>query len=116
MTTQSRLTILLMTVTLAAIVLLIGLVSKPTTAQDQAAQEMHALLERLTGSGASITVLFDRPLVSGEGVWTLPDEAAKRTISTIGADFVCFSEPWNTTTRERCTPFANITSISYVTP
>jgi len=105
---------------IAALVVLavtvIGLASKPVTAQDAANRDMRALLERLVGGGADVTVLFDKPLVSGEGVWTLPDRAAGRTISQVGADYLCFSEPWNTGTRERCTPFANLTSVSYLTP
>src|SRR5262245_32924769 len=54
----------------AAIVLLIALGGKPATAQDQSVRGMHGLLESLTSSGTSITILFDQPLVSGEGVWT----------------------------------------------
>jgi hypothetical protein len=110
---NNRLGALILTSLVAAIVLLIALGGKPATAQDQAARDMRALLVKLTGDGAAITILFDKPLVSGEGVWTLPDAAMKRTIGEIGADFVCFSEPWNNTTRSRCTPFANITSVSY---
>ena len=110
---NNRIMALVLTSLVAAIVLLIALAGKPATAQDQPAREMHALLTTLTQNGAAITLLFDRPLVSGEGVWTLPDAAANRTISEIGADFVCFSETWNNTTRVRCTPFNNITSVSY---
>lgn len=102
---------------IAAAVVMVGmLVDKPVTAQDQANRDMRALLETLTQNESAVTILFDKPLVSGEGVWTLPDQAARRTISQIGADYLCFSEPWNNTTRERCTLFANITSVSYVTP
>lgn len=110
---KSQTALLVLAVSLVAIVLLFALGGKPATAQEQPAREMHNLLETLTANGAAITLLFDRPLVSGEGVWTLPDTAANRTISEIGADYVCFIEPWNTTTRVRCTPFSNITSISF---
>ncbi|MEO8607887.1 MAG: hypothetical protein ABI690_08405 [Chloroflexota bacterium] len=110
---NNRLGALIVTSLVAAIVLLIALVGKPATAQDQPAREMHALLETLNQNGAVITLLFDKPLVSGEGVWTLPDVTANRAISEVGADYVCFTEPWNNTTRVRCTPFSNITSVSY---
>jgi hypothetical protein len=113
---NNRLGAVVLTSLVAAIVLLIALGGKPATAQNQSAREMHALLETLTSNGAAITILFDKPLVSGEGVWTLPDTAVNRTISEIGADFVCFTEPWNNTTRVRCTPFTNITSVSYENP
>lgn len=102
---------------ITAAILVIGMfANQPVTAQDQANRDMRVLLETLVRDQASVTILFDKPLVSGEGVWTLPDAAAQRTISQVGTDFLCFSEPWNNTTRERCTPFANLTSISYVTP
>ena len=108
---------LLAAVAITAVVVMLGLfMSKPVTAQDQANRDMRTLLESLIQSQASVTILFDKPLVSGEGVWTLPDPAAQRTISQVGSDFLCFSEPWNNTTRERCTLFANLTSVSYVTP
>jgi hypothetical protein len=110
---KSQVALLAMAVSLVAIVLLFALGGKPATAQEQPAREMHALLETLNSNGAAITILFDKPLVSGEGVWTLPDAIANRAISEIGADFVCFIEPWNTTTRVRCTPFTNITSVSF---
>ena len=110
---NNRLGAVVLAFLIAAIVLLIALGGKPATAQDQSVRGMRGLLESLTSSGASVTILFDKPLVSGEGVWTLPDAAVNRRIGEIGADFVCFTEPWNNTTRDRCTPFANITSISY---
>ena len=113
---NNRLGAVVLTSLVTAIVLLIVLGGKPATAQNQPGREMQALLETLTSNGAAITILFDKPLVSGEGVWTLPDTSANRTISEIGADFVCFTEPWNNTTRVRCTPFTNITSVSYENP
>jgi len=113
---QSRIALLVGTLLMMTIVLLISLRSNPATAQDGGAGDMKALLDGLTRDGASVTILFDRPLVSGEGVWTLPDEAAGRTISAVGADYLCFREPWNNATRDRCTPFANITSLSYINP
>lgn len=113
---QSRILTLAAVTIVLFIVLLIGLISNPTTAQDEAVRDMRALLEKAARDGASVTILFDRPLVSGEGVWTLPDEASGRAISEVGADYLCFREPWNNTTRERCTPFANITSVSFVNP
>jgi hypothetical protein len=59
-------------------------------------------------------VEFVKALVTGEATWTLPDDAVGRHIGEVGDDYVCFSEPWNDTTRDRCTPFSNITGVSFV--
>ncbi|MBI1279635.1 MAG: hypothetical protein GC179_16020 [Anaerolineaceae bacterium] len=72
------------------------------------------LISRATADGKAITFDFVVPLVTGERVWTLPDANAKRDISNVGTDYVCFSEPWNEGKRERCTPFSNITSITFL--
>jgi len=108
--------ILLLISLLAAIVLLIASWSNQATAQTSAAQDMRTMFLNLTRSSAPITILFDKPLVSNESMWTLPDTEANRSIAEVGADYVCFSEPWNHTTRNRCTPFSNIISVSYINP
>jgi hypothetical protein len=113
---QSRIPLLIGALLVLTIVLLIGLRSNPATAQEGSAGDMRMLFDNLTRDGGAVTILFDRPLVTGEGLWTLPDEANGRTISGVGADYVCFREPWNNSTRDRCTPFANITSVSYINP
>ena len=72
------------------------------------------LITHAKANGKAITFDFIVPLVTGERVWTLPDETAKRSISAVGSDYVCFSEPWNDGSRERCTLFSNITSITFL--
>ncbi|MBA3873462.1 MAG: hypothetical protein H0X30_30385, partial [Anaerolineae bacterium] len=72
------------------------------------------LITTAKASGKAITFDFIVPLITGERVWTLPDDTAKRSISAIGADYVCFSEPWNAGSRERCTAFTNISSITFL--
>lgn len=72
------------------------------------------LITSAQASGKAITFDFIVPLVTGERVWTLPDETAKRNISSVGSDYVCFSEPWNEGSRERCTLFSNITSVTFL--
>ena len=88
----------------------------PTAAATNEALSNHfgELIAAAKASGKAITFDFIVPLITGERVWTLPDDAAKRNISAIGADYVCFSEPWNAGSRERCTAFTNISSITFL--
>jgi hypothetical protein len=88
--------------------------ARPTQAQN-ANTTMRALLERLNSGDGKFTVQFHTPLAPGETVWGLPGgEPTQRHISEIGDDYVCFTEQWNNSTRDRCTPFSNIASISYI--
>jgi hypothetical protein len=109
MKTQLKITLLL---ALAA-VLLLAFTSLTHAGAEETPASLRALLEGLRESGAAVTIEFARPLISGETTWTLPDESAGRRIGAVGGDFVCFSEPWNDTTRDRCTPIANIVSVVY---
>ncbi len=114
----------LMTIIVALAVglgLLVAAVSAQTTPPTAAANLDEAapthfgeLIATAKANGKAITFDFIVPLVTGERVWTLPDETAKRGISAVGADYVCFSEPWNDGSRERCTLFSNITSITFL--
>ena len=72
------------------------------------------VLNSVKASDTPITFDFIVPLVTGERVWTLPDDATKRAISAVGLDYVCFSEPWNDGSRERCTPFSNVSGITFL--
>jgi hypothetical protein len=103
--------IVLMIVFAVLLLMIASFVTRPTAAQD-ASTSLRARLENLRGSKNPVTIEFGRPLVSGELIWTLPD--GTRTIGEIGDDYVCFSEPWNDTTKDRCTPFSNIVSVSFV--
>jgi hypothetical protein len=94
---------------------LVVMTTRPSAAQDNKAAE--TLREFLTGAQDSktvITIEFAIPLITGERVWTLPDAKAKREMSVIGADYICFSEPWNNGARQRCTPYSNIVSFTYL--
>jgi hypothetical protein len=88
----------------------------PTAANLDAAAPNHfsQVITAAHASGKAITFDFIVPLVTGERIWTIPDDSAKRNISAIGADYVCFSEPWNAGSRERCTAFNNISSITFL--
>ncbi len=109
---------------IAALLLALGLVvvvmAQTATPSPAAAQNAPAptnfgeLIAQARASDKAITFDFTVPLVTGERVWTLPDDTAKRTISSIGNDYVCFSERWNDGYRQRCTPFSNITSITFL--
>lgn len=98
---------------------LVGVVltGRPAAAQDEkpAADTLREFVTGLKDSEAPVTIEFAIPLITGERVWTLPDAKAKREISVIGADYMCFSEPWNTGSRQRCTPFTNVVSFTYLT-
>ncbi len=112
--------ITIMGVMLMALGLLVAVVSAqtatPTAANLNEAAPSHFgdLINTANRSGKAITFDFIVPLVTGERVWTLPDDSTKRSISAVGADYVCFSEPWNAGSRERCTAFSNISSITFL--
>lgn len=86
----------------------------PANERIAAPSNMAELLNTLIANEQAVTFDFIVPVVTGERVWTLPDEAVKRVISAVGDDYVCFSEPWNDGSRERCTPFSNISSITFL--
>ena len=98
----------------AALSLVLVLSLSAQTATPTAAPDHFSdVISSAKASGKAVTFDFIVPLVTGERVWTLPDDNAKREISAIGADYVCFSEPWNAGSRERCTAFTNIASITF---
>jgi hypothetical protein len=105
---------------LVALGLLVAVVAAQTVTPNPAADNeivpnhFGELINSAKAEGKAITFDFIVPLVTGERVWTLPDEKAKRNISVVGTDYVCFSEPWNEGSRERCTLFSNITSITFL--
>jgi hypothetical protein len=107
---------------LLALGLLVAVVSAQTATPTPAAANLSEavpnhfgeLISSAKAEGKAITFEFIVPLVTGERVWTLPDENAKRSISSVGSDYVCFSEPWNEGSRERCTLFSNITSVTFL--
>src|SRR5207253_623152 len=103
-----------------ALGLLVAIVSAqtatPTAASnrdDAAPAHFSDLISSAKATGKAVTFDFIVPLVTGERVWTLPDDNAKRDISAVGMDYICFSEPWNAGSRERCTAFTNIASITF---
>ena len=110
---------------ITVVVLTLGLVVAVVSAQtatptaaanlnEAAPNHFGELINSAKSSEKAITFDFIVPLVTGERVWTIPDDSAKRSISAVGADYVCFSEPWNAGSRERCTPFNNISSITFL--
>lgn len=106
-------TFLIVLAVMIGFALVVSFAARPATAQEPPAR-MRALLESLRDGEVSLTLEFARPLVSGESTWTLPDETVGRRISQVGEDYVCFSEPWNDTFRERCTPFSNLVTMTFV--
>jgi hypothetical protein len=104
---------------LLALSLLVAVASARTATPTAAALNEGApshfsdLITSAKASNKPISFDFVVPLVSGERVWTLPDDTTKRSISAVGVDYVCFSESWNAGSRERCTTFGNISSITF---
>lgn len=96
---------------LAALVLVLATADLPAAAQS-ASGNMRELLE--ANRGGTITIQFAAPVVGGETLITLPDEATKRTLADVGADYLCLSEPWNNGFRTYCTPYSNVVSVSYI--
>ncbi len=86
----------LMTITAAIVVglaLLVAVVSAQTATPTAAANLNEAapnhfgeLITHAKANGKSISFDFIVPLITGERVWTLPDETAKRSISNVGTD------------------------------
>ena len=72
---------------------------------------LRGMLESL--SGTPFVMRFASPVAGALDV-SLSDKSHQ--IEIIGDDYVCFSEPWNDTRRTYCTPFANVTSVSFVNP
>ncbi|MBZ0279149.1 MAG: hypothetical protein K8L97_00330 [Anaerolineae bacterium] len=108
---KHKLSIVLMMIIISVGILAFGMANRPTAAQDRAT--LRGLLETLKGGTNTVTIQFAVPLVPGENTWVLPDQRFNRTLAEIGDDYVCFSEPWNNTTRLRCTPFGNIIGVTF---
>jgi hypothetical protein len=85
-----------------------------TSPNEAAPSHLGELITSAKASGKTVTFDFIVPLVTGERVWTVPDDTTKRSISAVGLDYVCFSEPWNDGSRERCTPFNNVSSVTFL--
>ena len=113
---RSKFVVVSVAALLALGLLVVALTNRPAVAQDEKpAETLHEFVTGLKDSKAAVTIEFAIPLITGERVWTLPDAKAKREISIIGADYVCFSEPWNDGARQRCTPFSNVVSFTFLT-
>lgn len=98
---------------LVLIVLIVALVvasGKPAEAQSGSAT-FRARMELLNGGSVPFVVRFTAPVAGAFDV-SLSDNS--RQIDEIGDDYFCFSEPWNDTRRSYCTPFTNVTSVSFV--
>lgn len=85
--------------------------------------DMRTLLERLeqeiSDSEREVFFEFVHPLIGDETQWTIPDIESeggyiKHAISEIGEDYICFDERLGEIIMQRCTPFTNIASVSYI--
>jgi hypothetical protein len=99
-------------IVIVAVVLLIALPRQTITAGPPAAS-LQALLESFMTESVPVTLQFERPFLGGETLLTLPDAEFDRQLHSVGADYLCISEPWNDTRRVHCTPFGNVVSVSY---
>lgn len=92
-------------------VLVLTLASGQFTQAQPAPSSLRATLERLEAAGTAFVVRFAAP-VAGEFDVSLPGDSVR--LEDIGDDYFCFSQLWNDTRRTYCTPYANITSVSFV--
>ena len=111
---KNRIAIIIIAVllTLGLVVAVVSAQTATPTAAD-APGHFSELISAAQASGKPITFDFVVPLVSGEHNWTMPDDNAHRDISAVGKDYICFSEPWNGGSRQRCTTLSNISSITF---
>ena len=73
--------------------------------------------QRLKDEDFVFGVEFVVPLGS-ESLWRIgdPNDQYRRSIEKIGMDYVCFRERHDSFQLARCTPFSNISEISYMMP
>lgn len=70
---------------------------------------MRGLIEDLINRRVTVRFEFAEPIA--------PNERFRDVNSInlqIGDDFVCFIEPWNDDLRYRCTPYSNVTSVTFI--
>jgi hypothetical protein len=108
-----RALLLLTAAVLTLLVLALVAFPRQITTADASAATLRTLLESRLAAGQAITLQFERPFLGGETLLTLPDAEFDRQLASVGADYLCISEPWNNTRRIHCTPFANLVSASY---
>ncbi len=97
---------------IALALLLVALLSSATAQTDPApADTLPALLQaRLrTQPDALLVVTLTTPLSNGQSLLSSADWVLR-----VGADHLCFGEPWNDGLRQHCTPFSNVASVSFV--
>ena len=86
----------------------------------ETASNMRTLLTHLDEEEVSILFQFAVPLVAEQTDWIIPngldgqDDDISINISEIGDDYICFDELAGQAYSNRCTPFSNIVSISYL--
>lgn len=96
---------------LMAAVLVVALAGGRTADAQNTPVTLRTTLERLNEAGTAFVVRFAAPVAGGLDV-SLPGASVQ--VEDIGDDYFCFSQPWNDTRRTYCTPYANVSSISFV--
>lgn len=105
MTTRGR--VLLLGIVAALVLIVVALVS--AQAINRRDGDFLTLIQDLSAQGKPITFLFDRPITGT--TTTLSTDSAQ---ASIGADYVCFSTPWNDgEVRQYCTPLSNVISVTF---
>ncbi len=84
------------------------LLDDATTAQPDGGN-MQARIQDLSARGLTMTFFFAEPIAPNI---TFRDVTGANLM--VGDDHVCFAEHWNDGLRWRCTPFYNITSLTYI--
>lgn len=91
-----------------ALILGVILIVMTVNAAQTTPPTLHALLTDLQAANERVTFEFVAPITG-----TLRSVDVDASVFSVGDDYVCFSEKWNQGTRQRCTPFSNIASVTF---
>jgi hypothetical protein len=69
---------------------------------------LHKLLLELQSNNERVNFEFVAPLIGN-----VRSVDVDSSVFNVGEDYVCFTENWNQGTRQRCTPFSNIASVTF---
>jgi hypothetical protein len=77
-------------------------------AETETPPSLYDLLTELQAKNMRVSFEFAAPLMANVRSIDVNGE-----VFTVGEDYVCFHERWNQGTRQRCTPFSNIASVTF---
>jgi hypothetical protein len=90
------------------LILAVTLVVITVNAAQPIPSTMYKLLLELQSNNERVNFEFVAPLTGN-----LRSIDVDSSVFNVGEDYVCFTESWNQGTRQRCTPFSNIASVTF---